>query len=360
VNPVERVARRIDDVQQRHTALAFAFGVSKKFGDDNAGSLVSNLAFSGFLALFPLLLILITVLGLILSGDPGLRQSVLNSTFADFPIIGRQLGSNIHALHRNSVLGLTIGLLGLLWGSVGLSQAGIFAMEQVWNVPGPDRPNYVKRVGRGIGFLAILGGGLVISGFLATFGTFGRHEVALGLAGEALAGLINIGQYVLAFRVLTPKAVATRKLLPGAVVGGVAWTMLLALGGYLLGHDLRNDSAIYGLFGIVLGLAAWVYLGAEISIYAAELNTVLARHLWPRAMVQPPLTEADQRSMTLQATQNRRRPEQQVAVTFTEPAMTEEQFRQGGHEPSESVPATQERGAIAMTSVTRMHRRVNP
>ncbi len=103
------------------------------------------------------------------------------------------------------------------------------------------------------------------------------------------------------------------------MIGGVAWTILLALGGYLIGHDLRNDSAIYGLFGMVLGLLAWVYLGAEISIYAAETNTVLSRHLWPRAMVQPPLTDADQRSMALQATQNQRRPEQHVVVTFSDP-----------------------------------------
>jgi uncharacterized BrkB/YihY/UPF0761 family membrane protein len=146
----------------------------------------------------------------------------------------------------------------------------------------------VKRLARGITFLAVLGTGLVLSTALAAFGTFGRHDVLLGLFGEVLAVVVNVGEYVLAFRVLTPRSVHTRDLIPGAVVGGVAWTLLLALGGYLIGHDLRNDSAVYGLFGMVLGLLAWVYLGAEISIYAAEVNTVLSRSLWPRAMVQPP------------------------------------------------------------------------
>jgi YihY family inner membrane protein len=283
--------------------------------------LVSNLAYSAFLAIFPLLLILVTVLDLVLSGHPSLRNSVLHSTFAEFPIVGSDLVKNIHALHRSSVLGLAIGLVGLLWGSMGLAQAGLFAMAQTWNLPGPERPNFVKRLGRSVAFVAVLGVGLAISTFLAAFGTFGRHNVWLGVLGELVAAVVNVGQYALAFRVLTPKVISTRKLIPGALVGGVAWTVLLAVGGYLIGHDLRNDSAVYGLFGMVLGLLAWVYLGAEISIYAAEVNVVIARRLWPRGMVQPPLTAADQQSMALQATQNQRRPEQQVAVTFTEADM---------------------------------------
>jgi uncharacterized BrkB/YihY/UPF0761 family membrane protein len=134
---------------------------------------------------------------------------------------------------------------------------------------------------------------------------------------------VNIATYFGAFRVLTAKAVPSRHLVPGAVVGGIAWTILQAVGGYLIGHDLKNDSTTYGTFGVVLGLVAFIYLGSQITIYAAELNAVLARHLWPRGLVQPPLTEADHRSLALQATQNRRRPEQQVSVDFTAPAMTQ-------------------------------------
>jgi uncharacterized BrkB/YihY/UPF0761 family membrane protein len=134
---------------------------------------------------------------------------------------------------------------------------------------------------------------------------------------------VNIATYLAAFRVLTPKVVHSRKLLPGAILGGVLWTVLQAVGGYLVGHDLKNDSVAYGTFAAVLGLIAWIYLGCELMIYAAEFNTVLARRLWPRGMVQPPLTDADQRSLALQATQNQRRPEQEVSVSFTSPAMSQ-------------------------------------
>jgi YihY family inner membrane protein len=326
VNGLERLARRVDAAQQRFTPAAVIFGVMKKYGDDNAGTLVSSLAFSAFISLFPLLLVLITVLNLVLAHDPGGRHAVLHSTLGEFPLIGTELKKNIHGLHRSSVIGLIVGVLGLLWGSTGLAQSGLYSMSQVWNLPGPERPKYTSRLGRSFAFLAVLGLGLVVTTGLASFGTFGRHDVALGVLSEALAVAVNIGVYFGAFRVPTPRAVPTRRLFPGAVVGGVAWTVLQALGGYLVGHDLKNDSVEYGVFGAVLGLVAWVYLGTEITLYAAELNTVLASHLWPRGMVQPPLTEADQRSMALQATHNQRRPEQEVTVGFNEPAMSQREW----------------------------------
>ena len=61
MNPFERGVRSVDVFQQRTFPLNFAFAVVKKFGDDSAGSLAALIAYYGFLALFPLLLVLITV-----------------------------------------------------------------------------------------------------------------------------------------------------------------------------------------------------------------------------------------------------------------------------------------------------------
>jgi YihY family inner membrane protein len=326
VNPLEKVLRRVDAAQQRFGPAAVVFGVLKKFGDDNAGTLVASLCFSAFLCVFPLLLIFITVLDIVLAHDSGARDSLRNSTLHEFPIVGTQLGKQIHGLHRSSVIGLIIGLLGLLWGSTGLAQSGLFSMSQIWNLPGPERPNYVARLGRSFAFLAVLGLGIAVTTGLAGFGTFGRHNIAFGIMSEVAALLINVATYFGAYRALTPKAVGSRQLLPGALLGGVAWTILQAIGGYVIGHDLKNDSSTYGTFGLVLGLVAWIYLGSQITVYGAELNTVLAGRLWPRGLVQPPLTEADQRSLTLQATQNQRRPEQSVSVEFTTSAMSQSEW----------------------------------
>jgi YihY family inner membrane protein len=317
MNPIERVVRPIDRFQQGHTFPAVVFGVMKKFGDDNAGVLVSNLAYAAFGAIFPLLLLLVTVLGIVLKNNPSLQHDIINSTLSEFPIIGNQIGNNIHALQKGSTFALVISILGLVWASTGLAQAGQFAMAQVWDLPGPERPNYVVRLIRSLAFLGVLALGVVLTTGLASFGTFtGQAWYLLG-AAEVVAVLINTGTYFLAFRVLTPKGVATRKLWPGAVFGGVAWTALQALGGYFVGHQLKNTSQVYGTFALVLGLLAWIYLGVSLSIYAAELNVVLAERLWPRSIVQPPLTEADERALAAQIMENQRRPEQQVGITYT-------------------------------------------
>lgn len=326
MNPIEHTIRRFDAIQQRHLVSSVIFGVIKKFGDDNAGSLASNMAYSAFAAVFPLLLLLITILGIVASHDASARDRILHSALSEFPVIGNQLGHNIHAIQRSSALALAIALAGLVWSSTGLAQAGLFAMSQVWNLPGPERPNYPKRLLRSFGFLGVLALGLLITTALASFGSFSKQPLGLAIGAELLAVAVNAGLYFLAFRILTPKAVDSRCLWPGAVFGGIAWTILQAVGGYLVGHNLRNASQVYGTFAIVLGLLAWIYLGVQLSVYAAEFNTVLARRLWPRAIVQPPLTLADQRSMAAQALQNQRRPEQQVKVTFTEEPMEEDEF----------------------------------
>jgi YihY family inner membrane protein len=315
MNPVERAIRRVDATQQRHTPTAFVFAVVKKYGDDNGGVLASNLAYSAFVSIFPLLLILTTILGLAAAFNPSVRTDVLNAVAGQVPLIGKTLTGNVTELKRSSVIGLIVGLLGLIWGATGLAQAGLFTMEQVWNLPGPARPGFVPRLGRAGLFLCLLCGGVVATTGLASLSTYLHDGLAFKVPVEVVTAAFNAGMYLGAFRALTPKGVPTRSLLPGAVSGGVLWTVLQVLGTYLVHHFLHSDS-IYGVFATVLGLLAWIYLAVQITVYSAEINVVLSRRLWPRSIVQPPLTEADRASMALQALQNQRRPEQHVEVTF--------------------------------------------
>jgi YihY family inner membrane protein len=315
MNPVEKAIRRIDATQRRFTPAAFVYGVVKKFGDDNGGVLVSNLGYSAFVSLFPLLLVLVTILGLVASFNPAFRQDVLDAVNKQVPLIGNQLTGSVSELKRSSIIGLIVGLAGLLWGATGLAQAGVFTMEQVWNLPGPARPGYLQRLGRSGLFLCLLGAGVIVTTGLASFNTYFLRGFLAVAAAEVLAAAFNVGMYIGAFRTLTPKGVPTRRLLPGAITGGILWTVLQVLGTWLIHHFLHSDSA-YGVFGTVLGLLAWIFLAVKVTVYSAEVNVVLARRLWPRSLVQPPLTEADRASMALQALQNQRRPEQHIEVSF--------------------------------------------
>ena len=293
----------------------------KKYGDDNGGVLVSNLAYSSFVSIFPLLLILYAILGLIAAADPSFRESAAkakNAVASQIPLLGQTLASNVDTAHlqNSSKIGLIVGLLVLIYGVTGLAQAGLFTMEQVWNLPGPARPGYVQRLGRALLFLCLLGGGVIVTTGLAGLTNYLHDKSSwFHILIYVVTAAFSAGMYLGAFRALTPKGVPTRSLLPGAITGGILWTVLQVLGTWLV-HRFLHSNSVYGVFATVLGLLAWIYLAIEITVYSAEINVVLARRLWPRSIVQPPLTEADRASMALQALQNQRRPEQHIEVTF--------------------------------------------
>ncbi|HTU76010.1 MAG TPA: YihY/virulence factor BrkB family protein [Trebonia sp.] len=315
MNPVERLLRKADGAQQRFTPSAFVVGVLRKYADDNGGVLVANLTHVGFVSLFPLLLVLVTVLGLVAAVDNGFREAAIDAVANQVPLIGRQLTANVHELRRSSAIGLAVGLAALLWGSTRLARAGLFTMAQVWNLPFPARPGHLPRLGRSLLFLGLLGCAVIATTLLAGLSSYGKHPAALDVLAVAVDVTVNGGMYLGAFRILTPRGVPGRDLVPGALAAGVGWTVLQVLGTYLVHHYLHSSS-VYGVFATVLGLVAWIYLAAEITVVCAEVNVVLARRLWPRSIVQPPLTEADRASMALQALGNQRREEQQVEVTF--------------------------------------------
>lgn len=316
MSPVERVIRKIDDTQQRFTPTAFIFGVVKKYGDDNGGVLVANLTYTAFTTLFPLLLVFTTILGLVASFNPGFRAAATSAVASQVPIIGQTLTSHVGQLRRSSVIGLIVGLLVTIWGSTGLAQAGLYTMERVWNLPGPERPGFVQRAERSMLFLALLGVDVIATMALASLSTYGNRPLALIVFAGAVAAAVNAGMFVAGFRILTPKAVATTDLVRGAVIAGMLWTMLQVLGTFLVAHYLRSDSVYGAVFAPVLGLVAWLYLTSRIVVYCAEINVVLARRLWPRSIVQPPLTDADRESLSLHALAAQRRQEQQVHVSW--------------------------------------------
>src|SRR4029077_3975828 len=147
---------RVDRWQQRHRASAFVVGVVKKYGDDRGSQLAALVTYYGFLAMFPLLLVFVTVLGYVAHDDPGLRRDLLDTALADFPVAGQELRRNVGALGGNG-LALAVGLLALIWGSLGVAQVAQHAMAQVWNVPGVRRPGFVPRLARSLLVILVLG-----------------------------------------------------------------------------------------------------------------------------------------------------------------------------------------------------------
>ncbi|HZD74220.1 MAG TPA: YihY/virulence factor BrkB family protein [Actinomycetota bacterium] len=318
VNGAQRLLAGMDRSQQRRKVLAVPFAVVRKFGDDQAGNLAALLAYYGFFSLFPLLLVLVTALDFVLAGHIDLQEKILDSALAQFPVIGDRLREDIGSV-QGSGLALALGLAATVWAGLGITQQAQAAMNTVWGVPRRRWPSLWLRLVRGFAALGVVGVGVLATTLLSGLGTVAGLPVigrALPFAGSLA---INLALFAFAFVVLTALPLPWRRLLPGAVVAAVGWSLLQALGGYYVTHQLKSASQVYGTLAFVIVLLSWLYLGAQLFLYAAELNVVLAKRLWPRSLLPPPLIETDKRALTDLAKTAELRPEVQVEVDFTAP-----------------------------------------
>lgn len=314
MNPVERAVRAVDRAQQRNAVAGFVVSIVKKFGDDRGSTLAALLAYYGFLSLFPALLVLTTVVGFV--GNDRLADSIVGSVLGELPVFGAHIGEDATRPLEGNGLALAVGIFGVSYGALGVAQAGQHAMAQIWNVPGVVRPGFFPRLARSIGFLVLLATGILLIATVGAEGTLGDASGATRAAALLLQLVLTALLYVAAFRILTPRTIPVLHLVPGAVAGGVAYSGLLLLGTNLVRNQLSRAEDLYGQFALVLGLLGWLFLVAELSLYAAEVNVVWRRRLWPRSIVQPPLTPADLRVLRDIARQEERRPEQVVVVDF--------------------------------------------
>lgn len=295
--------------------LGFPLAVLKKFSEDQAGGLAAQITFFAFLSIFPLLLVMVTVLGMLLSHNPHLQHQVLDSALTEFPVIGPQLSSNVHALGRSG-LGLAVGLVGTLLGARGVASAIQNAMNRVWEVPRLRRPRFPFNWLRNFGVIGLFG-----VGALATTGLSGIATWGAGVAGPwsrvavlAISLVINILLFWVGLRLATAPEVSFRDLRLGAVLAAIIWQVLQAVGGYVVAHDLRHASSVYGTFGLVLGLIAWLYLQARLTLYAVEADVVRRRGMWPRSLFPPPLTDEDREAYDAYAKAEQRRPETRIEL----------------------------------------------
>jgi membrane protein len=310
------VVAKVDRYQRGHRWLGFTLGVAKRFGEDKAGHLAALVAYYGFFSLFPLMMVLVTAVGTFAADNPELRDQILDSALKQFPVVGTQIRENIQAT-QDSGVALVVGIAGALWAGLAGVKAAQNAMDQVWDVPVKRQPKFFQALLRAVIMLATLGVFVLLAGFIG--GVAAGTETApmwLQVMGVVGAFVLNFLVFWVAFRVLTVADVSWGDVFPGALLGSILWSILQALGGYIIGQRLESASEVYGFFGVVIGLLSWLYLGAQVTLLAAETNVVRVKHLWPRSLDPDDLTQADRRALELLAEVEERHEEQRVDVRF--------------------------------------------
>ena len=299
MNRIEKAVRAADELQQRHAWLAVPVAVWKKFGDDQAGNLAALIAYSALVAIFPLLLVLVTVLDIVLKDNPGLKQTVLNAV-DKYPAVSL-LEGNIGRLNQAGIA-LVIGLVGTFIGTLGIANSLQNALNSVWEIPFARRPGFPWSWLRSITLIVVVGTGFIATTILSTLAAGAGHRLpgaGPSVLAFAVSLVLNFGLFWLAFRLATAKDITWRQLWLGAAISAVVWQILQAFGGYFLSHQIAHASPLYGTFAVVLGLIAWLYLQAQLTLYAVEINVVWTYRLWPRSLAPPPHTEQDRRAFQL-------------------------------------------------------------
>ena len=298
------LTERVDAFQRRHAVVGFPIGVMHKFGEDQGPYLAALITYYGFLSLFPLLLLLTSVLGFVLDGHPELQQQIIDSTLSQFPVIGDELAEP-QGLH-GSIGAVIVGGLVAVYGAIGVAQAIQNTMNVTWSVPRNRRPNPIRARLRSLRLIGLVGIAVVATTILSGAGSnasaFGANVGGWGTAAAlVLSMLVNGAVLVVTFRIFRPDKVRRRDVIPGAIVAAVTWQLLQFFGAVFVGNVVKGSGATYGVFALVLGLLAWIFLAAVGVVIGSEVNVVRAKRLYPRALLTPftdnvDLTAADRRA----------------------------------------------------------------
>lgn len=282
---------RLDEYQKRHKSLALPVAVVRKFVEDQSTHLAAMIAFWALFSIFPLLLVLVTLLGFFV--PESLRGGVLSKVGTMFPLVD---ASAVQGL-SGSWFALIFGLVTALWSGLRVVRIVQQAFNAVWELPYAARPKFTEQIRRGLGVLGTVGLGLVLSTLINGFIAGAAGVVHLGwvahLFGYLIPIALDVGLFVVAFRILTDRSVTTRDVLPGALLAGVLFWVLQSASSLVITTYLQHAQRTYGQFAIVITLLWWFYLQSLVTLLGAQLNVVLKERLYPRALTEAPETAAD-------------------------------------------------------------------
>lgn len=312
---INKLLAQIDKFQQRHPVIALPYAIIKKYGDDGGGYQAALITYYGFLSIFPLMLVLVTVLQIVFHNDHTVRAEVAESVSHFFPMLGTQLEQNVHSMH-GAGLGLVIGLILTIYGARGAADVFRHTLNNIWQVPRMRRTGFPKNILESlivmltiaVGFIATL----VVSSFSAALGHAQWVKIVANVAGF----FVVLGVFLFAARVATARRVPVKDMVFGSAFAALVIQLLLTFGSIVVSRQLKHLDNLYGTFAIVLGMLFWIYLLAQVVVYAVEIDSVRHLKLWPRGLRGDKPTKADLEAYELYAHVDRFIAKEEIDVRF--------------------------------------------
>lgn len=308
--------RNVDLWQQRHAVIAFPWGVYRKYADDSGGRAAAQLAYYALFSIAPLMLVFVVILANLLDDRPELRADMVNAIFGAFPELEAQVGETIAAVPANN-WALVIGVLGVLYAGLGVTESAQYAFNQIWAVPWRIRPGFFPRQGRALGMTLLLYAGLIGYALIATWsGVASNHDTATRVAVLAGSAAVLFGVILVSYWVLCGRKLTYWQVWPGTLAFLVVTAIVIPFLSGIFSRLVADSNAIYGALGSVIALLTLFYLTAVLFILTAEINSVRAWHLWPRGLFPDWLSHADRKTYAILAPVEERMPEQRVVTYF--------------------------------------------
>lgn len=304
------VRGRLDRLQRRHGALGFPYAVFRKYVDDGGAREAALITYYGFLSIFPVLLIAVTVVLWVFAERPEFRLRMVDA------IVPATLQSTVEktllAMPGRGIA-FAAGLIGLLLAATGVVTTAEKTLNHLAAVPYRLRGGIVRRSLRALAALVlILAGALAVGGLTVLASAWSRLPWITAILAVLTVWLVVCAVLLLVARLLLAVSAPVRALWPAAAAGSVAVTLALELGSAVLPELVRQAGPVYGAFATVAGMFALLYLVSLALVGAAEIAAVRAARLWPRAVDRRRPTAADVHAVALLAREQERLPGQRI------------------------------------------------
>jgi membrane protein len=257
---------KLEALGRRYAWVGTALRVQERYSELNGNFLAAAITLAGFVALFPLLLVAIAILGFfshhsVNLGSEAVSRLGLTGNGADL------VTEAIRNAEKSRKAASVLGLAGLFWTGLGLVAAVQHGLNTVWQVTGrgwrDKLPGLTWLAGAGVLFLA----SFTLTALIGFVPLLAPASLLVGLA-------VDVGLWLWTMKVLPNREVGWKALLPGAVLGAAGLELLKALGSIYVPRAVASSSALYGSLGVVFAVLAWLLFFGRLVVYSAVLNVV--------------------------------------------------------------------------------------
>ncbi|MCU1302991.1 MAG: Ribonuclease [Candidatus Sulfotelmatobacter sp.] len=257
-----------------------------ELGQDELSTRSAALSYYFILALFPMFLFLVSLIGLFAGPESELRENILSALGRMAPGLASELVHSVvsETSKASSHVKVGAGILGALWAASAGMSAVVVSLNVVYKLK-ETRPWWKQKltvVGltMGLAVLIILALGLILYG--GKIGQLVAMSVGLDDVFKVVWGVLqwplSFAAMFLAFSLIYYFGPNTQGswhwVTPGAALGVAIW-LLASLGFRLYLHFFNSYNATYGSLGAVIILLLWLYLTGVAILIGAELNWVI-------------------------------------------------------------------------------------